>query len=760
MTKQKFLQLTVTLLILIALSLPTSLSASAAAVTFEPQQGQDQLSVEIFNNKIDSLDIIVRFPANPIYQNASGAIFDETIFSSPGEVGVPDLPVLRRDVELPPGSNYSIEILEIKSSTKNLGEDGLPASIPVRAAEVQKCDPVESDCSIDVADDLENPDEENDATTDPDEDDMIISVDNNSANSQDLFPALPALLINTYIVRGRQVGQFQFWPVQYDANNQTVQIHQDITVRINFEQTNVRSTSLGSAAYTSYVFDSLLEEQILNFNQGEPIQTTRDIGNESILIIAPNAFISTLSPLVSLKESQGHPVDLVSLSVTGSTPEAIKAYISDAYHNWASPPTYVMLVGDVNNGSNSMPAFIGESSQSVTDLYYGTVDGSDWIPDVYVGRLPARDTNQLTIMIDNLIAYNNLTGSESWIKAAALLASSDPNFWQFAEDTQTYVIQNHTQPADYTGTFPSSTQSGGDQLYAHTHSAGNSEVINAINNRRSLISYTGHGSRVSWGGPHFSQSNINSINHTGSYSVVTSFACVTGDFNTEESFGETWLLQPNKGAIAFIGSSANSFWGPDDVLERAMMDSLYSGNAFANNVSSFLYAGLMAVEASRPGTGIAQSRYYWETYNLLGDPSLMMLIDLQESDPNLAEYQPQLNTSAITIEQAPGQEAIIQLELTNAGSKPDSYALDYVTNGWAVNVKTRETLELAPGETTTLEISITIPESAQDGDTEQILLSVTSLNDLGTPPAKDNATIELKAIKTNNFVFLPLMISP
>jgi len=188
------------------------------------------------------------------------------------------------------------------------------------------------------------------------------------------------------------------------------------------------------------------------------------------------------------------------------------------------------------------------------------------------------------------------------------------------------------------------------------------------------------------------------------------------------------------------------------------MDTCYADSICANNVSSFLYAGLMAVEASRPGTGIAQSRYYWETYNLLGDPSLMMLIDLQESDPNLAEYQPQLNTSAITIEQAPGQEAIIQLELTNAGSKPDSYALDYVTNGWAVNVKTRETLELA--QTTTLEISITIPESAQNGDTEKILLSVTSLNDQGTPPAKDDATIELKATKTNNFVFLPLMISP
>ncbi len=72
------------------------------------------------------------------------------------------------------------------------------------------------------------------------------------------------------------------------------------------------------------------------------------------------------------------------LSTTGSTANAIKAYIQNAYTNWPIAPTYVLLVGDLDNGTATMPAFTGESSGKVTDLYYGTVDGSDWVPDIFV----------------------------------------------------------------------------------------------------------------------------------------------------------------------------------------------------------------------------------------------------------------------------------------------------------------------------------------------------------------------------------------
>jgi hypothetical protein len=519
----------------------------------------------------------------------------------------------------------------------------------------------------------------------------------------------------------------------------------------------LRALSTNSSAYSSSAFENIYADQILNYNTEAQTTTQRDAKNgEGMLIIAPDAFLSTLSALVNLKESQGYTTTLVGLSTTGSTPEAIQNYIQNAYDYWATPPAFVLLVGDVNNGDLSLPAFTGKSSGTVTDLYYGTVDEGDdneWVPDIFVGRLPARNTTQLNIMINNLIAYNNLTGTEGWVKKASFLASNDSSYWDTAEDTQNYVINTHTAPAGYTGTYPNSPQAGGDKLYAVSHAAGNAQVVNAVNNNRSLISYTGHGSRSSWGGPYYNQSNIRSISNSDVFSVVTSFACVTGDFNTTESFGETWMLQSGKGAVAFIGASSSSFWTPDDIFERAMMDALYSGEDSANLVGSFKFAGLFAMENERPGTGTAQSRYYWEIYNLLGDPSLELLIEPK----SIPDYKPVLSSSSISVGQAPGSIVTITLQLTNAGALSDSYEIILSPESGSASVRTSKTVELAHNESTTIELSIMIPEDMAFGQVEQYQLTATSQNDTDDPKAEDRTTIELKAAVLS---FLPLLIQP
>ncbi len=161
----------------------------------------------------------------------------------------------------------------------------------------------------------------------------------------------------------------------------------------------------------------------------------------------------------------------------------------------------------------------------------------------------------------------------------------------------------------------------------------------------------------------------------------------------------------------------------------------------------------MAIETTRPGTGTAQSRYYWETYNLLGDPSLEMLIEPKD----IPDYRPRFNTPQVSASQAPGREVTVELELTNAGSQPDTYALNINSNSWAARVKNEETISLSPGEIKTLEITVTIPSDAEPGHTEEVLVFATSLNDDGDPVAEDTATIELKSSLLN---FIPLITHP
>jgi len=743
--------LLVSLIIISSVIFPYSVYADTPKSQVEPSRNQPEIS--ILNTSNSAIEIQVIFPENPLGVYDNGVVFDENTYSHPADIDIPDLPVLRKEIEIPSGSEFSIEILSSQSYNSVLGEDGLPGSIPNRAPEVAKCD-TEGDCGDEGDDDgldavpVEGLDGELEEGLNNEVDENTDEVVNEESNP---YPATPAELLNTYVVRGHQVAQVQFWPVQIDAANQIVEIYQEMIVRINILDAGVNTASTNAAVQSSAAFTEILSDEIINYNSDVGIENNLAAAaeGEKVLIVSPDGFLSTLASLVSLKESQGFSVTLVGLSSIGSSTNEIKNYIRNAYNNWSNPPTYVILVGDVDNGSLTMPAFTGLSSGSVTDLYYGTVDGSDWIPDIFVGRLPARSTGQLTTMINNLYAYDQLTGTEGWVKKASLLASNDSNYYYIAEGTQNYVINAHTASEGYTGNYPS-TQAGGDKLYAVTYSAGNANVITAINSKRSLITYSGHGSRVSWGGPSFGQSDIRNISSSGVFSVVTSFACVTGDFNSTESFGETWLLQSNKGAVAFIGSSASTYWGPDDVLERAMMDALYSGEEGANIVGYFRYAGLMEVETQRPGTGTAQSRYYWESYNLFGDPSLEMLIGPKPVE----NYKPVLSSSTMEVIKAPGQEAVIHLTLTNGGANVDSYSIELTPGVWNSNIRTNNIVELAPGDSTTLEIAVTVPDDAAFGEIEEYILDVTSLNDPDNPPATDSTKIELKVSVVS---YLPLI---
>ncbi len=650
-----------------------ALSEQTAGVT----QGETQQpAVTISNSHDEFLDIRIQIPVSPFIQpqsHESDRFFDETLYSHPADIGIPDLPLIRRAVEIPFDAELSLSAIDSKYQSTTLLELGFEEGFPLREPEVVKCGKSEGEEFTSLKTETWTP-------------------------SAGLFPENIAVLGETFIIRGHRIVHFEFWPVQFDPLSGEVRIYSEVTLRLAISNANTRLTTENAVRVASPVFDHLLSTRVLNFNQGEENIALREDKTEGYLIIAPDAFIGTLSSFANLKESSGFAVTLVSLSATGTTADSIKNHIQNAYNNWITPPSYVLLVGDVNNGSNTMPAFSGVATQqTVTDLYYGTTDGSDWIPDIFIGRLPARNITQLETMLNNLTTYHNLSGNEAWVKKAALLASGDPSNWPIAEGTQNYVIQNHTTPNSYTGIFPAIPQVGGDQLYAHTYSAGNQDVIAAINDGRSIIAYTGHGSRSSWGGPVYTQTNIVDIGASEAFSVVASFACITGDYAVTEAFGETWVLQANKGAVAFIGASDSSYWGPDDIMERTMMDSLFSGGEDAKITGSFFYAGLMGVEASFPGSAIGQSQYYWESYNLMGDPGLTVVIEPKTPDFSLTAQPGQL-----AVCQGNSATASISVNSINAFNESVTLSISGVPEGVS---KSFSQNPVFPNDTSTLTLS-------------------------------------------------------
>jgi hypothetical protein len=507
------------------------------------------------------------------------------------KVGWPDLPVLRQPVEIPFGAQVTVELLQADYADYTLAELGLSPIYPVQPP-LRKTQEAEANATLQVDEDF-------------------------YANGS-LYPSAPLALGEAYVVRGHRAVMVNVWPVAFDPSTGSVRLYRSITFRLRLKGSDMARTEILAQRYASPAFESSLAYQMLNYNQGRGAVSFAPDVSDGYLIITADAYYGNMLPFVSLKQSRGFEVTMTKTSEipNGGTSAGIKAYIQTAYDTWPTPPSYVLLVGD----TNTIPTYTGPVIGTSTDLYFGTMDGSgDWHPDLGRGRFPVRSSAQTDYMVNKYLAYANLTGQEPWIKTASFPATCDQ--YTVAEGTHNYVITNYTQPNGYTGTFPNSPQPGGDKLYCVTYGATHQDLVNAFNLGRWAIIYSGHGSYSGWE-MSFVPADIQNLTAYGTFPFVASHACLSGDFGQTEVFGETWVLQQNKGALVYWGSSTYSYWDEDDVLERRMFDRFFTADPHPA-VTEMTDFGLAGVEAAYPSS----AQYYRETYNVLGDPGVKIFLE-------------------------------------------------------------------------------------------------------------------------------------
>ena len=527
-------------------------------------------------------------------------------YGYPAVYGLPELPVLRREVEIPFGAQVSVELVSAQYTDNTLAELGLNPVYPHQLP-IPKVEGVE--------------------------DNQPFTIDSKFYTDGSLYPSQVISVGEPYIVRGHRLLPVEVWSVGYDPSQASLRLYAEVTFRLVLNGSDMLTTNRLAERYASPVFDPSLAQRVLNYNQARPLGVNSAVG---LLIISADAYADALAPLVTLRESRGFEVTLTRLSeIPGdNTPADIKAYIQTVYDSWPLPPSYVLLVGD----TNTLPTWIGPEISTSTDLYYGTMDGpEDWHPDIGRGRFPVRSVEQTTNMVDKYLEYASLTGQEPWIKQASFPATCD--LYTVAEGTHNYVIDTHTAPGGWSGSFPVDPNPGGDKLYCITYSATHADLVEQFNLGRWAIIYSGHGSYGGWE-MDYTPADINAIQNYGMYPFVASHACLSGDFGQAEVFGETWVLQEGKGALVYWGSSTYSFWDEDDWLERAMFDSLFNETSPHADVTTMTNAGLAWVEVNSP----ANARYYWETYNILGDPSVRLFME-----PDLPAFTLELAPSSLEV---------------------------------------------------------------------------------------------------------------
>ena len=75
----------------------------------------------------------------------------------------------------------------------------------------------------------------------------------------------------------------------------------------------------------------------------------RKTGHELMFCIMPDEFVASFQTYADWKRQSGIDIHITKFSDIGANstnPVIIKNHITDAYHNWVVPPTYVLIVGD------------------------------------------------------------------------------------------------------------------------------------------------------------------------------------------------------------------------------------------------------------------------------------------------------------------------------------------------------------------------------------------------------------------------------
>ncbi|MEE8452011.1 MAG: C25 family cysteine peptidase, partial [Thermoguttaceae bacterium] len=509
---------------------------------------------------------------------------------------------------------------------------------------------------------------------------------------------------------GQRLVMLEVAPIAYNPTAGLLSIYDTLTFELDFS--GVASDAKGGSSIgdvLSGAAASSPDAPSMSLAPGEAATSA-----QRLLIVAHRDFTATMADFVAHKRAMGWDVDLVDTNTTGSTNSAIQRYIKLQYANMATRPDALLLVGDTDR----IPHFRGFGPENpATDLYYTTMDGGDdWYPEFPVGRFSVVNATQLSAVIAKTIAYET-SSTGSWTTEATFMAGNDNH--RITEGTHNWVVDNYMDPLGYTS----------NKQYVATYGATTQDVRADFNNGSALGIFSGHGAETYWDdGPRFRQSDVRGLTNAGMYALIASFACDTGAYAyaSSESLMETWLRTPNNGAVVAVGSSVDSYWDEDDILEKRLFDAIYD-----EDVAAFGSAWLRAKELYLEYYGPTNStRGYFEMYNVMGDPTVKVLgIDLKITLPSELPLAYPGEPYEVALMAAGGREPY-GWNLVE-GSLPDGLTLDEATG----------IISGTPTALTEETFTIEITDADQISDRREFRLSVANRLRIVTPDELPHAQL-------------------
>lgn len=380
------------------------------------------------------------------------------------------------------------------------------------------------------------------------------------------------------------------------------------------------------------------------------------------LMVSHSSLIDAVRPLAAFHEKRGMKVAVIDIDDVydefnhGIThPQAVRNLVAHATKNWPQPhPRFLLLVGDASfdirnetyndlayakfanspqelvpghfsgipataydSGAKSMgnrnliPTWQYPSSegQSASDNWFAAVDGDDYHPVVAVGRFPVVEPAEVSAIVNKTINYLSSPRPGSW-RRDVMFITDESSYFKKASDQIASTISKQGFLAD--------------KIYASPEEADNlahqSAIKDGLNSGQLLVHFIGHGGRYIWrtGPPDlrknhdlFTLDDVSELSNGNTLPMILSMTCYSAPFDnpTEDSIGERFLREADKGAIAVFAASWRN--APSTKFSEGL-------------VKELLVPGATIGEAIVRAKNGIDDRTLVEMYNLLGDPAVVL----------------------------------------------------------------------------------------------------------------------------------------
>ena len=322
-------------------------------------------------------------------------------------------------------------------------------------------------------------------------------------------------------------------------------------------------------------------------------------------------------------------------------PESLREFLK-ATTKWSAPiPSYVFLVGRANYdyknyiktaGGGTMPNIVPVYGMPVSDEWAAMLDDALFVPQMYVGRLPALTQDEFQRYIQHAQTYVSAS-YDDWNKRYMFFSGGDisatDNTISLFHSVNTQVIQSIIKSAPIGGIAIDFYKTVNPQSDYGPYTL--EQFSNSIDSGAVIIAYIGHSGTQTW------DNNIADIgklqNTRGRFTLISDFGCSTAKCAEPNirAFGELFTLDPNSSAIGYIGNSSLGFTSiattlPPFFFRTILLDSIHSIGQ----------AHLLSKIQTMMSYGWQQSvigRQLMLTNVLIGDPAIELAIPAK---PNLS----------------------------------------------------------------------------------------------------------------------------